>query len=86
MDWFLYILRCQDNSLYAGITTDVERRLKEHNESPKGARYTRARRPVTLLISWPYLNRSVATKAEIQFKKFSRKKKQSYIELQMPPL
>jgi putative endonuclease len=86
MDWFLYILRCQDNSLYAGITTDVERRLKEHNQGPKGARYTRARRPVTLLISWPYPNRSVATKAEIQFKKFSRKKKQSYIELQMPPL
>ena len=86
MDWFLYILRCQDNSLYAGITTDVIRRIKEHNESPKGAKYTKARRPVALLVTWPYPNRSMATKAEMHFKKFSRKKKEAQIEAKTPPL
>ncbi len=45
-EWFVYMLRCADNSLYTGVTTDIERRLKEHNEDKAGAKYTRAKRPV----------------------------------------
>jgi putative endonuclease len=86
MGWHLYIVRCNDQSLYAGITTDICRRIQEHNESPKGARYTKARRPVTLLISWPYENRSQATKAELAFKKLTTKKKRRIIENKSPPL
>ncbi|HCK26896.1 MAG TPA: hypothetical protein DHW52_06875, partial [Alcanivorax sp.] len=58
------MLRCADGSLYTGVTTDVLRRWQEHNDGPRGARYTRARRPVTLLISWPFPDRSEASKAE----------------------
>jgi len=46
--WYVYLLRCRDGSLYTGITTDLDRRLREHNRGRRGARYTRARRPVTL--------------------------------------
>ena len=48
-DWFVYILRCADDSLYTGITNDVARRVKQHNTGQQGARYTRQRRPVTLV-------------------------------------
>ncbi len=48
MGWFVYLLRCADGSLYTGITTDLQRRLHEHNHTAAGARYTRARRPVEL--------------------------------------
>ena len=85
MTWYLYILRCADQSLYAGITTDVARRIKEHNESKRGARYTRARRPCTLLIQWEYDNRSQATKAEIAFKKYSKEKKERMILNNLAP-
>ena len=73
--WYLYVVRCSDQSLYAGITTDIERRVQEHNESPKGARYTRSRRPVVLITSWVYKDRSQASKAEYLFKKMSTRKK-----------
>ena len=78
-DWHLYVLRCADGSLYAGITTDPERRLEEHNTSPKGARYTRARRPVELLRSWSVADRSTATKAERRFKALRRVQKQALV-------
>ena len=84
--WYLYVVRCSDESLYAGITTDLERRVQEHNESPKGARYTRARRPVELVISWTYKNRSQASQAEYAFKKMSKKKKKQSILDNNPPL
>jgi putative endonuclease len=70
--WHLYVLQCADGTLYAGVTTDLERRLEEHNIGPKGARYTRARRPVTLLHAWNLPDRSAATKAEAAFKRLSR--------------
>ena len=47
--WYVYMLRCNDGSLYTGVTTDLQRRLNEHNTSSKGAKYTRARRPVELV-------------------------------------
>jgi putative endonuclease len=67
--WFIYILKCSDNTLYTGITTDVDRRLSEHNTSPKSAKYTRARRPVQLVYtSKNFLNRSEVLKEEIRIK------------------
>lgn len=73
--WFVYVVRCSDGSLYTGITTDIERRLTEHNESPKGARYTRARRPVTLAGAWEFESRSEAARGEAAFKRLTRAEK-----------
>ena len=67
--WYVYMLRCNDESLYTGITTDPVRRLKEHNSSPRGARYTRARRPVQLVYQEEATSRSAAAKREYQLKK-----------------
>jgi putative endonuclease len=74
--WAVYVLRCSDGSFYCGITTDVERRVREHNGLPTGAAYTRARRPVTLVTSWASPDRSSATKTERAFKRLSRKAKE----------
>ncbi len=81
-DWFVYILRCSDDSLYTGITTDVERRVKEHNgETAKaGAKCTRARRPVTLVYQEIANNRSVASKREAAIKSMSRQQKLTMID------
>ena len=73
--YFVYILRCADDTLYTGITTDLERRVDEHNNSAKGAKYTRARRPVSLVYSEILENRSDASKREYFIKKMSRKEK-----------
>ncbi len=78
--WVVYILRCRDGSLYTGITTALERRLHEHNHSPKGARYTRQRRPVTLAYSERYASRSAASKREAQLKKLERREKERLID------
>ena len=77
--WYVYVLQCSDNSLYCGITTDVERRVSEH-QSGVGAKYTRAKLPVKLLVFWTEENRSEATKAEIAFKKLRKKKKLQVIQ------
>lgn len=66
---------CADNTIYTGITKDVDRRIKEHNTSDKSAKYTRARRPVTLIGYWECESRSEALKKEIFIKKKSRKEK-----------
>ena len=73
--WHVYMLECADNSLYTGITTDLTRRVEEHNSSNKGARYTRARRPVKLIYSETAENRSAASKRESAIKKFTRNDK-----------
>ena len=73
--WFMYVLECRDGSLYTGITTDVERRLKEHNQTRRGSKYTRSRRPVKLLGWIDFKNRSEATRAECFFKRLSRSQK-----------
>lgn len=67
--YFVYILKCADDTLYTGITTELERRIKEHNSSDKGAKYTRVRRPVRLVYSEKYPNRSAASKREYEIKK-----------------
>jgi putative endonuclease len=73
MTWKVYMLQCADNSLYTGITTDVERRVKEHNtDNKKGARYTRARRPVSLVYQEACEDRAHASTREYQLKKLAR--------------
>lgn len=78
--YYLYILKCVDSTLYTGITTDVARRVIEHNESPKGAKYTKARRPVELVYSAEFENRSEATKEELRIKKMTREGKLKLVE------
>ena len=73
-EWYLYVISCSDNTLYTGITTNVERRLIEHNRS-RGAVYTASRVPVVLLAAWVYPNRSVATRAERAMKRRPRARK-----------
>ncbi|OGH71749.1 MAG: endonuclease [Candidatus Magasanikbacteria bacterium RIFCSPLOWO2_01_FULL_43_20b] len=73
--YHLYILKCSDKTLYTGITVDLGRRVKEHNSSRLGARYTRARRSVKLVYSKKFRNRSSASKEESRIKKLSRKEK-----------
>ena len=79
--WYLYVVRCVDNSLYTGITKDVSRRVKEHNFSKKGAKYTRSRRPVSLACFYEVgETRSLAMKEEIRVKKLTRSQKNKLVE------
>ena len=78
--WFVYIVECADGSLYTGITTDVKRRLLEHNYSFKSAKYTRSRRPVRLVWSKEVANRSEASKEEARIKKLKRASKLELIK------
>jgi len=78
-DWYLYIISCSDNTLYTGITTDLERRVAQHNAG-KGAAYTASRRPVALQAAWLFPNRSAATRAERAMKRRSRPGKLKAIE------
>jgi len=77
--WYVYILLCRDNTLYTGITTDPRTRLAEHNTGQYGAKYTRARRPVSLLYTEPASSRSAALKREIAIKRLSRQAKLALI-------
>ena len=77
--YHLYILQCSDKTLYTGITVDVERRVREHNSSTLGAKYTRSRRPVRLMYSKKFRTRSAAAKAEYRIKQLSRKEKLAMI-------
>lgn len=74
--WFVYILRCADDTLYSGITTEPARRVDEHNtDNALGARYTRSRRPVRLVYSEELDSRSAAAKREAELKKMRRQQK-----------
>lgn len=79
-DWYLYVLECDDDTLYTGITTDPERRVHEHNHTKAGARYTRARRPVEMVASWTFEGQSAAASAEYSFKQLERSEKIRVIE------
>lgn len=80
MPYYIYILRCSDNTLYTGITTDIERRVRQHNGEVKGgARYTRAKRPVQLVHSEELQSRSEATKREYEIKALRREEKEALI-------
>jgi len=77
--WYVYILKCADKTLYTGITKDLARRLKEHNSSNLGAKYTRGRRPVKLVYSLKCQSQSKALKKEFSLKKLKRLQKTAVI-------
>lgn len=79
--WFVYMLRCADGSLYTGITTDPQRRLRQHRGELKGgARYTRARLPLTLVWLESQQDRASATRREMQLKKLKAAEKESLLK------
>jgi len=73
--FWVYIIKCSDSTYYTGITTDLKRRIAEHNNSPLGAKYTRGRRPVKLAYSKRFKSKSTASKEEVRIKKLSRSEK-----------
>lgn len=78
--WWVYILRCNDGSLYCGITSDLDRRLKQHlGEIKGGAKYTLSRRPCTLVYREQAESRSEALKREWKIKKMSKVAKQALL-------
>ena len=80
MPHFVYILRCADGTLYAGLTNDLKRRVREHNDSPRGARYTSGRRPVALAYSERFRTLGAALHREREIKGWRRKKKLNLIK------
>jgi putative endonuclease len=72
--WFLYILQCVDGTLYTGITTDIFRRISQH-ENGKGAKYTKGRSPFKIIYTETHNNRSEASKREVEVKRMSRGEK-----------
>lgn len=75
-DWSVYLLRCGDGSIYTGITTDVARRLREHESSRKGAKYLRGRGPLRLVLEHVIGSRAVASKVEYRLKNLSKTEKE----------
>ena len=75
-NWFVYIVRCADDTLYTGIATDVERRVQEHNGKGRpGAKYTRSRQPVAVVYQEQHATRSEASKRECEIKRMGRAEK-----------
>ncbi len=82
--WCLYILKCGDGTLYTGITNDLARRVKQHNDG-SASRYTRSRLPVKLVYQESCRGRSQALKKEFAVKSLSRKEKEEYIKKKILP-
>lgn len=79
--YYTYILRCKDNSLYTGITTDLKRRLKEHKEKgEKAAKYTVRHEAVKMEMAWKSENRVLASKLEFNIKKLKKQQKEELIK------
>jgi len=78
--YYLYILKCADRTLYTGITTDLKRRVGEHNGTKLGSKYTSSRRPVLLFYSRKFKNRSRASIEESRIKKLKRSEKLKLID------
>ena len=81
VEWFIYLIRCADGTLYTGITTNVSRRFAEHQSDAKGkgAKYLRGRGPICLVYQKAVGSRSLAAKLESRIKKFSKKKKEALV-------
>ncbi len=84
MEWYVYMLRCADGTLYTGVTTDLERRVSEHNgltktANAKGAKYTKARRPVALVYYEEVEDRSAAQGREAALRKLTHPEKQKLV-------
>lgn len=79
--WFVYILKCADGTFYTGMATNATRRVKEHNHSDLGTKYTRGRRPVKLVYSRKMRNKSLAAKEEWRIKRMARIEKIKLIKM-----
>ena len=78
--WKVYMVRCSDGSLYTGVTTDINRRIHEHNKTKKGSKYCRSRRPVKLAyVQGDFENRAHAQQREREIKRLSKKEKEALI-------
>jgi putative endonuclease len=75
------MVRCSDDSLYTGYTTDIEKRIVQHNSEKIGAKYTKARRPVVLVYTENFESKGDAMRREIEIKSFTRSQKLSLINL-----
>lgn len=80
MNYYVYILKCKDNSLYTGSTNDLDRRINEHNSTKRGAHYTKIRRPVSLVYSETFTNSTKAKKRECGIKSWRREQKLNLIK------
>ena len=76
MSWYVYMVRCRDNSLYTGSTNDLPHRIQVHNAG-KGAKYTKSRLPVELVYQEPCADKSEALKREIAIKRLTKKQKEA---------
>ena len=81
--WYVYLMRCADNSLYTGVTTDPQRRVREHNGElkGKGAKYTRTRRPVALVVAIPLHSKVAVYQAEYAIKRLPKSEKEAIVVL-----
>ncbi len=77
--YYVYIVECSDKTLYTGIAKDIDKRIDEHNHSAKGAKYTKARRPVSLKYVEKSEDRSSASKREYAIKQLTKKEKLALI-------
>lgn len=77
--YYVYIVRASDDSLYSGITTDLERRVRERNSEKVGSKYLRSKRPVTLVYSETQVNRSAALRREAELKKLNKQAKERLV-------
>jgi len=75
MKWFVYMLRCKDNSIYTGITNDLKKRIETH-QSGNGSKYLRGKLPIKLVYIENFEDRSTASKREIEIKKLKKKEKE----------
>ena len=80
MKWCVYMLLCDDNTIYTGITNDLKKRFENHI-SGKGAKYLRGRKPLEIVYTENFQNRSMATKREMEIKKLNRREKEALIKL-----
>jgi putative endonuclease len=78
-DWYVYIVQCKDGTLYTGVTTDIERRIREHNSANSVTKYTRVRQPVVLVHQETYSSRIEATRREAAIKRLSRQEKEKLL-------
>ena len=76
MSYFVYIVKCADDTYYCGYTDNLDSRITSHNNSPTGAKYTRSRRPVKLVYSEKFETKSLAMKREYEIKSLTRKEKE----------
>lgn len=77
---FVYMVRCSDDSLYTGITNDLNKRMFDHNNSKIWAKYTKSRRPVSLFWRIKVIDRNAASKLELKIKWFTKAKKELLIK------